>query len=53
MSVASTSDSSLRMVQIGIVAAGHSECGRGVSGYPGIYTDVKYYMEWILDNMEE
>lgn len=43
----------VKAVQLGIVAAGHSLCGRGASGFPGIYSDVSYYMEWILDNMDE
>lgn len=43
----------LKAVQNGIVAAGHSECGQGVTGFPGIYTDINYYMQWILDNIEE
>lgn len=53
MNIMLNRDGKLKVVQLGIVAAGHSECGQGISGYPGIYTDVKYYMEWILDNMEE
>lgn len=40
-------------VQFGIVTAGHSECGRGALNFPGIYTSVDYYLEWILDNLEE
>jgi secreted trypsin-like serine protease len=43
----------LKAVQMGIVVAGHSECGRGASGFPGIYSDVNYYLEWILDNLQE
>jgi gram-positive specific serine protease len=43
----------LKAVQLGIVVAGHSQCGQGVSGFPGIYTDVNHYMEWILDNLYE
>ncbi|KAG5684158.1 hypothetical protein PVAND_013399 [Polypedilum vanderplanki] len=46
-------DGTLKAVQMGIVASGHSDCGRGIQGYPGIYTDVKFYMNWILDNIEE
>jgi secreted trypsin-like serine protease len=38
---------------MGVVASGHSDCGRGVRGYPGIYTDIKFYMDWILDNIDE
>lgn len=43
----------IKAVQLGIVAAGHSDCGRGASGFPGIYSDINFYMEWILDNIEE
>jgi secreted trypsin-like serine protease len=43
----------IKVVQMGIVVAGHSECGRGASGFPGIYSDMNYYTEWILDNLEE
>jgi secreted trypsin-like serine protease len=43
----------LKAVQTGIVAAGHTECGRGITGYPGIYTDVPFYMSWILENLTE
>lgn len=46
-------DGKIKAVQIGIVAAGHSECGHGASGFPGIYSDVKFYLDWILDQMEE
>lgn len=42
-----------KAVQLGIVTAGHSECGRGASGFPGIYTDINFYMDFILDNLEE
>lgn len=43
----------IKAVQMGIVAAGHSECGRGANGFPGIYSDISFYLEWILDNVEE
>lgn len=42
-----------KAVQFGIVTAGHSECGRGARGFPGVYTDINFYMEWILNNMQE
>jgi secreted trypsin-like serine protease len=48
-----TLDGKLKAVQMGIVASGHSDCGRGIQNYPGIYTDVNFYMDWILDNIEE
>ncbi|CRL02376.1 CLUMA_CG015259, isoform A [Clunio marinus] len=41
----------IKAVQLGIVAAGHSDCGQDASGFPGIYTDVLKYMDWILDNI--
>lgn len=47
------SNGKLKMTQFGIVAAGHSSCGEGVTGFPGIYTSVEFYMDWILDNMED
>ena len=39
-----------RMIQYGIVS-GPEECSN--SPLPGIYTDVRKYMRWILDNIEE
>ncbi|XP_052742399.1 CLIP domain-containing serine protease HP8-like isoform X2 [Bicyclus anynana] len=41
---------SLRLVQYGVVSFGPSACG---SQYPGVYTDVSKYMDWILDNIKE
>lgn len=36
------------------IKAGHSQCGKAqASGFPGIYTDINYYLNWILDNLEE
>ena len=35
--------------QIGVVSWGNDKCG--VEGVPGIYTNVKTYMKWILDNI--
>lgn len=43
----------MKAIQTGIVASGHTECGRGITGYPGIYTDVPSYMSWILENLTE
>ncbi|XP_022116243.2 CLIP domain-containing serine protease 2 isoform X1 [Pieris rapae] len=39
----------VRYVQHGIVSYGSKRCGIG--GYPGVYTRISYYMEWILDNL--
>ncbi|CAH0594200.1 unnamed protein product [Chrysodeixis includens] len=39
----------VRYVQRGIVSYGPKRCGIG--GFPGVYTNVAYYMDWILDNM--
>ncbi|KAJ8713978.1 hypothetical protein PYW08_007598 [Mythimna loreyi] len=39
----------VRYVQRGIVSFGLKMCGLG--GYPGVYTNIAYYMKWILDNM--
>ncbi|CAG9813085.1 unnamed protein product [Phaedon cochleariae] len=39
-----------RYVQQGIVSFGPAFCG--LDGYPGVYTRVEYYMDWILDAMK-
>lgn len=36
---------------IGIVSYGFKECGH--PGYPGVYTKVSSYMDWILDNIDD
>ncbi|CAO1430645.1 unnamed protein product [Diamesa hyperborea] len=41
----------VKAVLFGVVAAGHADCGHGVTNFPGIYTNVTYYLEWVLNNM--
>ncbi|XP_050354196.1 CLIP domain-containing serine protease HP8-like [Nymphalis io] len=38
-----------RMIQFGVVSYGPQQCG---SATPGVYTDVRQYVKWILDNIE-
>jgi len=40
-----------KMVQYGIVSYGVATCGIE-SGFPGIYTKVSEYLNWMLDNMQ-
>ena len=40
-----------RYVQFGIVSFGHKNCGK--EGFPGVYTRVAYFMDWILDTMKD
>ena len=35
---------------IGIVSFGPRRCG--TDGIPGVYTRVRFYMDWILDNVK-
>uniref|UniRef100_A0A6P7FL11 CLIP domain-containing serine protease n=1 Tax=Diabrotica virgifera virgifera TaxID=50390 RepID=A0A6P7FL11_DIAVI len=49
LQVARLVDGSARYIQHGVVSFGPRECG--FEGFPGIYTRVAYYMDWILDNM--
>lgn len=41
----------VKAVIFGVVAAGHADCGKGVTNFPGIYTNLTYYLDWVLDNM--
>lgn len=50
LQVASDFNGEGRYIQHGIVSFGHAYCG--ATGYPGVYTKVPYYMQWILDNIE-
>lgn len=38
-----------RYVQQGLVSFGPRECG--LENFPGVYTRIDYYMDWILDNI--
>lgn len=40
-----------RFVQFGIVSFGLKSCG--TEGFPGVYTRVAYFMDWILDTMKD
>jgi len=39
-----------RYTLLGLVSFGPRTCG--VSNFPGVYTRVSAYMDWIMDNME-
>ena len=43
----------VRAVQYGIVSFGLEPPRCGTEGYPGVYTNVAYYMDWILDTMTD
>ncbi|XP_018568472.1 serine protease easter-like [Anoplophora glabripennis] len=47
--VASYLSEETRYVQQGIVSFGPRECG--LENFPGVYTKIAYYMDWILDNI--
>lgn len=50
-SVTLYNDKDARFVQFGIVSFGLKICG--VEGYPGVYTRVDYYINWILNSMRD
>jgi len=37
-------------IQVGLVSWGNPKCG--LKGIPGVYTNVKSYLKWILDNLD-
>lgn len=39
-----------RFILIGLVSFGPRTCG--VSNFPGVYTQISSYIDWIMDNME-
>ncbi|XP_063985535.1 CLIP domain-containing serine protease B4-like [Diachasmimorpha longicaudata] len=41
----------VRFVQYGIVSFGTKNCG--IEGYPGVYTRLVYYIDWILDRLRK
>lgn len=42
-------DGTLRYVQSGIISYGSGKCG--LTKLPGVYTNVKAYIDWILENI--
>ncbi|XP_026489627.1 CLIP domain-containing serine protease HP8 [Vanessa tameamea] len=42
-------DGKFRMIQYGVVSYGPKQCG---SLFPGVYTDVTAYIDWILDTIK-
>ncbi|XP_034938681.1 CLIP domain-containing serine protease 2-like [Chelonus insularis] len=49
MAVESTRDGFKRWTTVGVVSFGPSPCG--MQGWPGIYTKISKYTDWILQNM--
>ncbi|XP_018405715.1 PREDICTED: serine protease easter-like [Cyphomyrmex costatus] len=42
---------SVRIVQYGVVSYGLKQCG--TEGFPGVYTNIVYYMDWILNTLAD
>ncbi|XP_058815823.1 CLIP domain-containing serine protease HP8-like isoform X2 [Topomyia yanbarensis] len=45
------SNQTSRFYQIGVVSYGVKSCG--VQSQPGVYTNVRYFLNWILENVDE
>ncbi|KAF2896510.1 hypothetical protein ILUMI_09659 [Ignelater luminosus] len=49
LTIAYLHNNNVRMIEYGIASFGPVACGQG---FPGVYTRVVYYMDWILDNLK-